>query len=147
MACGGSGGNPTAPGGPTVDAVEAASFRLINEARADAGVAPLEYDDRLAMAARRHSEDMRDQGYFSHIDPQGNGPGERIEAAGVSFHVAAENIVEVTHPLDPASLAHRTLLQSPEHRLNILGPEFEIAGVGAAQSGETWWITQLFVEP
>jgi uncharacterized protein YkwD len=128
--------------------VEATSFRLLNEARADGGIqAPLVYNDSLALAARRHSQAMRDEGFFGHVDRQGNGPAERIDAVGVGFRIAAENIVQVSHPLDPASLAHRDLLASIEHRANILDPEFRLAGVGAAQRGETWWITQLFVAP
>lgn len=142
-----SGSSPSEPNGPEVADVEALSFQLLNETRAEEGVAQLAFDQSLALAARRHCQAMRDQGFFSHIEPNGSDPGDRIVAVGVTFTVAAENIVQVSHPIDPASLAHRELLKSVEHRINILDPEFTVAGVGAAQSGQTWWITQLFVKP
>jgi uncharacterized protein YkwD len=146
LACS-SGRSPTDPKEPAVADVEALSFQLLNETRAEEGVGQLGFNQSLALAARRHSQAMRDQGFFSHIQPDGSDPGDRIAAVGVTFTVAAENIVQVSHPIDPASLAHRELLKSVEHRFNILDPEFTQAGVGAAQSGETWWITQLFVKP
>jgi uncharacterized protein YkwD len=118
--------------------VEARSLQYLNETRAEEGVGQqLAFSESLSFAARRHSEAMRDQGFFSHIAPNGSDPSDRILAVGVQF----------SHPIDPASLAHRELLKSIEHRVNILDPEFSLAGVGAAQAGQTWWITQLFVRP
>jgi uncharacterized protein YkwD len=142
-----SGSSPTDPKEPAVADVEALSFQLLNGTRAEEGVAQLAFDQSLALAARRHSQAMRDQGFFSHIEPNGSDPSDRIGAVGVTFTVAAENIVQVSHPIDPATLAHRELLKSIDHRINILDPEFTVGGVGAARSGETWWITQLFVRP
>jgi uncharacterized protein YkwD len=149
LGCSGSGSDsPTAPGGPAVADVEARSLQYLNETRAEEGVGQqLAFSESLSFAARRHSEAMRDQGFFSHIAPNGSDPSDRILAVGVQFTIAAENIVQVSHPIDPASLAHRELLKSIEHRVNILDPEFSLAGVGAAQAGQTWWITQLFVRP
>jgi len=149
LRCGGSGGDsPTAPGGPTVADVEARSLQFLNEARAEEGVGPqLALNQNLALAARRHSQAMRDQGFFAHVAPNGTDPSDRVLAVGVQFTIVAENIVQVSHPVDPAALAHRELMRSVEHRINILDPEFSLAGVGAANTGDTWWITQLFVSP
>ncbi len=148
--CGGSGGgSPTDPGGnPSLTAVEYQSFDLINQDRTDNGVSPqLTFDPQLADIARAYSEQMRDQGFFSHIDPQGHDVAYRLATGGVVYTVAAENLAEVTHTNDPALFANQRFLNSQPHRGNILNPRMRRAGVGVAYDGTTYWITQLFISP
>lgn len=66
--------------------------RLVNEHRVSIGLSPLEWDSDVAAAALFHSEDMRSQSYFSHIDPDGNEPWDRLNDQGVLYDAAAENI-------------------------------------------------------
>jgi uncharacterized protein YkwD len=149
-ACGGSGGgggSPTEPGRPTVAQIEAQSFGLLNAARQAAGLQPLLLDPALSAIARSHSEAMRDRGFFGHVDPvTGMSFPERLAGGGQGFRSAGENLVQVTNAADPGAMAHDRLLASPEHRAAILDPSFGHVGVGAASSGTTYWITQLFVE-
>jgi uncharacterized protein YkwD len=150
ISCGGSGGgSPTDPGGsPSLTAIEYQSFDLINQDRRDNGVSPqLTFDSQLADVARAYSERMRDEGFFSHIDPQGHDVAYRLQTGGVTYTVAAENLAEVTHTNDPAAYSNQQFLTSQPHRGNILNPRMRRAGVGVAFDGTTYWITQLFIAP
>ena len=42
----------------------------------------LELDEQLSTLARAHSEDMAMRGYFKHVNPEGQTPMKRLEAAG-----------------------------------------------------------------
>lgn len=146
-ACGGSdGGSPTDPGSPVPEPqVESRSLQLMNQTRAEEGLPQLVPDPRLAEIARAYSAAMRDRGFFSHEDPEGNDFVDRLRAGGVTFTRAAENLAMVSNAGDPAGFAHQRFLQNPEHRANILDGRLTHAGVGVARRGSTYWITQLFV--
>ncbi len=147
-ACSGSGGDsPTNPQGLTPADVEFHSFTLINKSRAEFSRSALTLNQRLSDVARQHSEAMRDQGFFSHRDPSGQGLRARLNAAGISFSSAAENLAQVSDPQQPGLIAHHFLMDSPEHRANILGSGFTRVGVGVAQAGNNFWITQVFLRP
>lgn len=146
-ACGGGSAGPTSPGTPEVAEVEQRSFDLLNGARAAAGVSPAYgLDPAVALVARRHSESMRDEGYFGHRDPQGRTLVQRLDEAGISYRAAAENLARITGAPDPAGWAHDQLLASATHRANMLSEEFRLAGVGVAREGDTFWITQIFLQ-
>jgi uncharacterized protein YkwD len=151
VACGGSGNgaSPTASGGSlTADDVEFRSLQLTNEARSSERVEPqFGFDPEVAAVARSHSAAMRDEGFFGHIDPQGNGLRHRLDAAGIRYSGAAENLVQVHHATRPAEIAHGQLMGSASHRHNILSPDYRLAGVGVARAGNTYWITQIFLLP
>lgn len=142
-----SGSSPTSPGsgGPSALSVEASSFARINQARRDDGKSPLLLDPVLTEIARAHSRRMRDEGFFSHEDPSGAGLVDRLRAAGVSFSLAGENLAHVDGASDPAAVAHDLLMNNPAHRGNILDPRYTEVGIGVAQSGGTYWMTQVFL--
>jgi uncharacterized protein YkwD len=64
----------------------------INRHRRAIGCRALAWDERLARVAQRHSEDMARRGYFSHVDPGGRDPFDRMRGAGIRFRAAAENL-------------------------------------------------------
>jgi uncharacterized protein YkwD len=150
VACSGGGGGaaPTAPTvAPNVPQVEFDSFELVNGARAENDVDPqLDLRERIAEVARQHSEQMRAQGFFAHKDPQGRTVRDRLTEAGIPYSVAAENLARVTNHPNPAGWAHEQLMASEQHRPNILSPEFSLIGVGVAREGESYWITQVFID-
>jgi uncharacterized protein YkwD len=125
--------------------VESQSLQLINQTRAQEGLPQLVPDPRLAEIARAYSAAMRDRGFFSHEDPEGDDFVDRLRAGGVTFTRAAENLAMISNAGDPAGFAHQRFLQNPEHRANILDGRLTHAGVGVARRGSTYWITQLFV--
>ena len=147
-ACSGDGSDPTSPASfPGVASVEGASYALINRARNDEGRNPVMLDPALSAIARHHSEAMRDQGFFSHTDPSGVGPGARVQAAGISYTVLAENLAVVEGSSSPADRAHSALLSNPRHRHNMLDARFDLVGVGVARSGGQYWITHIYLRP
>lgn len=116
----------------TVDETsEAKMLTLVNIERAKVGVRPLVVDPKITAVARAHSRDMWVRGYFSHIDPDGKSPFDRMEAGGVSFQKAGENIA-LAPTLD---LAHQGLMNSEGHRRNILDPDFGRVGIGIIDGG------------
>lgn len=147
VAC--SGSSPSEPGGtgPSPASVEASAYSRINQSRRDAGVGELFLDPVLGEVARAYSERMRDEGFFGHQDPAGGGLVERLDAAGVSFSIAGENLAHVSGEADPAARAHQLLMGNPDHRANILDGRFTEIGVGVARSGDTFWMTQIFLRP
>jgi uncharacterized protein YkwD/uncharacterized membrane protein required for colicin V production len=121
--------------------LEAEMLELINGERVKAGLAPLAADPALTEVARAHSADMLARKYFGHNTPEGATPFDRIDAAGVPYRTAGENLA-----LAPTlSLAHTGLMNSPGHRENILRPEFGRVGIGILDAGlRGLMITQNF---
>jgi uncharacterized protein YkwD len=118
---------------------EAQVLTLVNAERAAAGCGALVVDPALAAVARAHSQDMRDRGFFSHVNPDGLGPFERAEEAGVIAQ--AENIARGQ---GDAAAVMDAWMTSSGHRANILNCGLTSLGVGVAEgSGGPWW-TQLF---
>ena len=64
----------------------------INRHRRSLGCGALRWDDRLAAVALRHSQDMARRGFFSHTNPDGRDPFDRMRRAGIRFQAAAENL-------------------------------------------------------
>lgn len=149
VSCNGGSNSLTGLSYPSVSSVEAESFQLLNHARLvqGHGLKPLVLNAELTKLARQHSERMRDLHYFSHTDPVTGYFTDRLRAAHVVFIDAGENIARVTGSSDPAGVAHDQFMSHADHRANILSPLFTEVGVGAARSGSTYWITQLFIRP
>lgn len=149
MACGGGSSGPTSPDSlPGVSEVEFQSLQLVNRERGDASVDPdLSPDSNLSEIARLHSQAMRDQGFFAHSGPDGRTLRDRLEEQGIDYSRAAENLAQVSGTSRPASLAHQMLMGSDRHRDNILDPRFRIVGIGVSSSGDSFWITQIFIKP
>lgn len=123
---------PYKPKKLTVDAaVEARMLELVSSERAKAGVKPLKIDTTIVVVARAHSKDMWERGYFSHTNPDGLSPFDRMEKGGVKFLTAGENLA-----LAPTTeTAHQGLMNSPGHRRNILDPSFGRVGIGVIDGG------------
>lgn len=117
---------------PTVDTeAEEEMFRLVNKERVATGLSPLTVDTKLRELARDYSEDMFQRGYFSHYSPEGQSPFDRMDAWGITYGFAGENLA-----LAPSTeLAMQGLMNSPGHRANILSPNFTKVGIGAMDGG------------
>ena len=129
----------------------------INAARAiGANTPPLQWDEHLGAIARAHSDDMTKRGYFSHDTPEGLGPSDRIEKVGYScwkgsHYGIAENIaIEIASKnLDRvAASAVEGWMNSPGHRTNLLGRQYDRTGVGASfgrwRGYDAVYLTQVF---
>lgn len=128
---------------------EARLLALSNSERALRGARPLKWDETLARAARQHSEEMAALSYFDHRSPVRGleTPADRWEAANPTApaeYTIAENIFYGS--VTDVTWGHRSLMNSPDHRANIMNPAFSRMGVGiyVSPSGEMW-VTEMFV--
>jgi uncharacterized protein YkwD len=111
---------------------ESEVVELVNAERQAQGLHPLTSDERLANAARGHSEDMGLQDYFSHDSLDGRHFFDRIVEAGYAYNHCGENIA-AGYPTPKAVV--QGWMDSPGHRANILDPAFCDIGVGYAYVG------------
>lgn len=109
-------------------------FDLTNASRVNHGLSVLKWDDRVAGTARKHSLDMSEHNYFSHVNLQGKSPFDRMKDDGISFTEAGENIA---YGQFSSIFAHEGLMNSLGHRENILQKNFKYLGVGVAFNGES----------
>lgn len=128
---------------------------LVNSERLAQGIRPLKPHPMVSLVAQRHSEEMRDLGYFSHDSPrtEHQTPTERFaEIFGFQPRLIAENIARrygfglFSLTMDNLRASHRDLMGSPGHRGNILDREYTDLGVGLStnRSGD-FWLTEVFV--
>jgi uncharacterized protein YkwD/uncharacterized membrane protein required for colicin V production len=111
--------------------LEAQMLVLVNRERVQHGLSVLKADPEMSLVARKHSLDMFNRGYFSHITPEGASPFDRMASAHVSFLTAGENLALA----QTLSIAHTGLMNSPGHRANILNPAFGRLGIGILDGG------------
>lgn len=104
---------------------------MINKERTARGLKPLAPDPEMKPVARAHSNDMFAQGYFSHVDPEGKNPFQRMKDANINFGTAGENIALA----QTVEIAHSNLMNSPGHKANILNPAFNRIGIGILDGG------------
>lgn len=110
---------------------------LINERRAEAGLATVRPENRLRNAAERHSQDMVANGSFEHDGTTGDTFIDRISATGymrgTSSWLVGENLVWGTSSMStPASMVE-AWMNSPDHRANLLRPRFRELGISAVR--------------
>lgn len=128
---------------PDVDALAEEAFRLLNEARVEAGLSRLRFDPHLSLLAYRHSGEQANRGRVSHHSSE--------------FGLSSERRVRISYPLIPrlaenvarnrtVERLHAGLMASEGHRRNRLDPEFTDVGVGIAwDGGYALYITEIFV--
>jgi uncharacterized protein YkwD len=116
----------------------------VNAERESRGLAPMRYDERLALAAQRHSQDQARQGRMSHTGSDGSTLAGRIDDVGYLWRSVAENVA-VGYPDVESVMAG--WLASDGHRRNILSANVDL-GVGLAfgTDGQPYW-TQVFASP
>jgi uncharacterized protein YkwD len=110
--------------------VEARLVELIAATRRERGLPVLLPSSALATAARLHSRDMRDAGFFGHTSPTRGDLSARLSRMGLVYRRAAEDLALATSP----GLAHEMLLESPAHRAALLDPSLTHIGVGVTEA-------------
>lgn len=82
-----------------LELLEWAVFDETNQQRQRLGLPPFQFDSRLQKAARQHSQEMVQLGYFQHTSPlpENETVKKRIENEGIAFGTTGENIA--VHPL------------------------------------------------
>lgn len=113
---------------------------LLNAHRAEVGCPALQWNGVVAAVAQAHSVDMAARAFFSHTNPDGKSPFDRLTDAGVGYSSAAENIA-YGYPTAAAVLGG--WLGSPGHRANMENCALTQHGVGLHES--RW--THVFIRP
>ena len=133
---------PTNPGISGLSQFEAEVVRLVNIERQKAGLHPLQASVELSNVARKKSEDMAKNNYFSHTSPTYGSPFDMMKSFGIKYNTAGENIAK--GQLTPQSVVN-AWMNSSGHRANILNSRFNKIGVGHYKSGNgtNYW-TQMF---
>ena len=104
---------------------------LVNIERQKNNLPPLQSSNALKELSREYARDMFSRGYFSHYNPEGESPFDRMKKKGITFLAAGENLALAPNVV----LAHQGLMNSPGHRANILSPDFGTLGIGAIDGG------------
>ncbi len=138
-ACGDDG--PAAPDVPDeIDPSVAEFVTAVNAHRVDVGCPALAWDGEVAAVAQGHSEDMVARGFFSHTNPDGDSPGDRLRDADITFTSWAENIA---YGYSSPESVLEAWLGSSGHRANIENCALTVHGVGLEA---TYW-THVFIRP
>jgi uncharacterized protein YkwD len=134
---------PSASPAQPIPAAAAQLLDMTNLARTQAGEPPLTLDGKLSGVAEDHSVEMFRLAYFAHDSPTRGSPTDRARAAGVPFRDLAENIAYAPS----VAAAFTGLMNSSEHRQNLLSADFSRVGIGVVESG-LWgyMVTQDFAD-
>ena len=156
-ACGGGGGgdggvdpNCTTPAsGTSMTAAEAnlgaEVLVLTNLERTGAGLGALSWHGPLAQVGFEHSWDMNTRSFFSHTNPCGAEPWDRVDRAGIAWNAIGENIARGQ---STAAAVMAAWMGSTGHRDNILDARFTRCSIGVYQvGGDTYWTMVLIREP
>ena len=124
----------------SISEYESRVAELVNEQRAKYGLSPLKLSSDISAVARAKSQDMADNGYFSHTSPTYGSPFDMLKRFGISYKAAGENIAQGYST--PEAVVNGWM-NSAGHRANILSENFTELGVGYVANGNYW--TQMFV--
>ena len=136
---------------PDLYSMRSQMLALINEARAEHGLAPVRLGNNAA--AQSHAEEMLQKRFFSHWNSEGLTPYMRYTLAG-GHGYSAENIYFrgtgtpnqcIPHDVaDWLSSSMEGLMNSPGHRANILTEKHTTVHLGIGHNCGTLTIVQLF---
>lgn len=118
---------------------------MANSSRVSENLNTLTVNEKLSSAAQAKATDMFKNQYFAHIAPSGKTPWDFINAANYKYSYAGENLsIGFTNDAE----LHNAWLNSPTHRANIMGANYNEIGIAIAsgmyQGSETTIVVQMF---
>lgn len=126
-----------------VATAEKNAVELMNADRRANGLSDLKVSSAVTAAARSHAQDMVNRKFFSHSNPDGKTPSDRLKAAGISYSAVGENIAENTS----VQAAETSFMNSSGHRANILNSNYTTVGIGVAyDSAGNVYVVQDFIK-
>lgn len=111
--------------------VELASLRMINEARAAVGAAPVALDTEMSNFARDWSVTMSNTEFHHSGGPYAENIAMWWGEGGLSAEQGAKRL-------------HDLWMGSPPHYANLTNPDWTRIGVGIHHEGDAWWGTHVF---
>jgi uncharacterized protein YkwD len=120
--------------GAALSPLESSVLVDINAFRAQHGLARLRLNTQLTAAARAHSTQMAQDGYFAHESADGSAFWKRVQTFYASspwrYWSVGENLLWSSPTVDGHG-ALKLWLASPEHRKNLMNPRWREIGVSA----------------
>jgi uncharacterized protein YkwD len=123
--------------GVALTSLEQGVLSDINAFRVSHGLAPLKLSASLTAAARSHSLQMESDGYFAHNSYDGLAFWKRIQSyypsSSYGYWSVGENLLWSSPDVD-AQKALTMWEASPEHRKNMLDPNWREIGISAVHT-------------
>lgn len=107
-------------------ATEKTALNLLNADRAANGLKALKLNSQLTVLGENYAQDMINRNFFSHTNPEGLSPFDRMKQAGISYSYAGENIAINSN----VTTAEQAFMNSAEHKANILNTNYTDVGIG-----------------
>jgi len=126
-----------------VTSAEQQALKLMNADRAASGLPALKLNNKLTGLARDYAQDMINRNFFSHYNPEGQSPFDRMQQYGINYHYAGENLA-INSSVESAEKA---FMNSPGHRANILNENYSEIGIGVKYDGSQVYVVQEFIKP
>ncbi|MFY9844418.1 MAG: CAP domain-containing protein [Terriglobales bacterium] len=104
-------------------------FASVNQARRAQGLPSLQWNESLAIAARRHASVMAERGSAQHGFDGEPSLSVRVKQAGARFTWLSENVTQGPSP----EFIHVQFMKSPPHRANILDRDMDSIGIGIVE--------------
>ncbi len=108
----------------------------VNQQRINNGLPPLQLDPLLTQAAQSHVDDIVSGNAWGHYGSDGSTVQIRVARTGFPSDWVSENWVMSQSPESAVDWWMNDWI----HRVNILTPHWDKIGVGAALSGNGWWV-------
>jgi uncharacterized protein YkwD len=111
---------------------------MVNAERAKVGLAPVTLNGRIQAAAQGHSNYQASISTMTHVSANGWHGGDRLHAAGYTWHTWGENVAAGQPGCTSVMSAW---MASPGHKANILNGAFVNIGVAMTMSasGVPYW--------
>jgi uncharacterized protein YkwD len=111
---------------------------VLNEYRINNGLQPLIYSRTLEAAADLHADDLWQRGYFAHVNPDGENPGDRALRSGFCTRYVGENLAAGQRSV---ARAMEAWINSPSHNTNMLQADYIYVGMGYSvdANGRQYW--------
>lgn len=116
---------------------------LVNQARIENGLRPLEANEKLFSAASDKADDMIKNNYFAHTSPQGATPWVWFKKEGYDYKFAGENLAI---NFSSAETQQKAWMESETHRKNILDENFQEIGLAVKRGIVNGKLTTITVQ-
>ncbi len=103
-------------------------FRLVNNARKEAGLKELWYSARVHEVCELRTGELTY--YYSHTRPDGTKFSTAFKEKGIKYTICGENIAYGKNMFKTPEEVFQAWMESPSHKDNILNPEYECAAFG-----------------
>jgi uncharacterized protein YkwD len=140
---------PTTTIPTTPDLISKAIVMYTNIERVKANLPAIELDPKLSGVAQGHSNDMKENNYFSHTSPDGDTLTERLSIADYLYSVAGENIAR-SNAFGKSANANAVgkyfvglWMNSTGHRDTMLDERFNKVGIGISYDNSLGYIITM----